>query len=97
MEGAVLKLLEEHGGDAAFAPEDVRILVAAFDAAWRSLEKSGVHLGSERRVELTRQVLATHIIEMAKRGERDQRRLREDALLHLAQSNLRSAPNTERR
>lgn len=86
----MLKYLEEHTVDAAFAPEDIRILVAAFDEAWASLEKSGAYLGSEHRVELTRQVLATHIIGIARRGERDQRRLAEDALLHLAQSSLRS-------
>ena len=40
------------------------------------------------QAEATRELLALRIIEMAKLGERDPHRLREDALLHLAQSNL---------
>jgi hypothetical protein len=41
-------------------------------------------------IEQVRAILAKHIIEAAKDGERDQRRLRDGALLALAQSNLRS-------
>jgi hypothetical protein len=39
-----------------------------------------------------RATLAKYIIEKARHGELDQRRLREGALLHLAQSNLRYSP-----
>jgi len=39
--------------------------------------------------ELTRELLAKYIIEQARQGELDARRLRDGALLHLAQSNLR--------
>jgi hypothetical protein len=35
-------------------------------------------------VELTQATLAKYIIQQTRHGERDQRRLRDDALLHLA-------------
>jgi hypothetical protein len=38
-----------------------------------------------------RETLARYIIEQARHGELDERRLRDGALLHLAQSNLRRA------
>jgi hypothetical protein len=46
---------------------------------------------SEAKAELVRAVLAKHIIAAAKGGERDYGRLRDGALLALAQSNLRSS------
>jgi hypothetical protein len=39
-----------------------------------------------------RATLAKYIIEQARHGERDHCRLRDGALLHLAQSNLRYTP-----
>ena len=59
-----------------FQPDDMRILVAAFDDAWRSLLASGVTFESDRESEAVRDGLAKHIIEQARYGERDQRRLR---------------------
>jgi hypothetical protein len=46
--------------------------------------------------ELARAVLAKHIIAAAKDGEFDQGRLRDGALVALAQSNLRGAPRPPR-
>jgi len=77
-----------------FQPDDMRILVAAFDDAWRSLLASGVTFESDRESEAVRDGLAKHIIEQASYGERDQRRLRDGALLQYAQSNLKSKPPT---
>lgn len=73
---------------AAFDPEALSIMTAALDEAWRSLQAAGVYFESRYQVEATRELLALRIIEVAKHGERDQHRLRENALLHLAQSNL---------
>ena len=67
------------------------ILFAAFDAAWQSIETSGARL-SDKQTELVRTTLAKYIIEQARRGELDERRLCEGALLHLARSNLRYPP-----
>jgi hypothetical protein len=86
----MLKRLKEDGG-AAFDPEAVRILVAAFDDAWKSVQGSGITFTSDLQADATREILALCIIDMARRGERDVRRLCENALLHLAKSNLRSS------
>jgi hypothetical protein len=75
-----------------FSPDDVRILVAAFEDAWRSLLASGITFESDRESTALRDTLAKHIIEQARYGERDQRRLRDGALLQYAQSKLKSKP-----
>jgi hypothetical protein len=80
--------LAEHPG--AFDPAEIRILVAAFDRAWASVQASGGISGAE--AESARAVLAKHIIAAAKGGERDHGRLRDGALLALTQLNLRTAP-----
>jgi hypothetical protein len=78
--------LAEHSG--AFDPNEIRILVAAFDKAWESVEASRALSGAE--AESARAVLAKHIIAAAENGERDHGRLRDGALLALTQSNLRT-------
>ena len=78
--------LAEHPG--AFDPGEIRILVAAFDRAWESVQASGAISGAE--AESARAVLAKHIIAAAKDGERDHGRLRDGALVALTRSNLRS-------
>jgi hypothetical protein len=73
----VLKLLHDHVEGGVFDPHAVSILVAAFDAAWQSIKVSGAKL-SDQQIELVQ----------ARHGGLDQCRLRDGALLHLAQSNL---------
>jgi hypothetical protein len=73
-------------------PDEVRILVAAFEKAWASVQTSGAIFETDAKAEAAWATLAEHIIEAAKQGERDQRRLRDGALVALAQSNLRSVP-----
>jgi hypothetical protein len=89
--GAMRRLLAEHLGefDQVFDAEDMQILGAAFDKAWEAVQASGV-IYPENKVELVRAILAKHIIAAAKDGERDHGRLRDGALLALAQSNLRT-------
>ena len=86
--------LAEHLG--VFDPDDIRILVAAFDKAWETVQASGVTFDTKTKVDLARAILAKHIIAAAKDGEFDQDRLCDGALLALIQSNLRSAPRTRR-
>jgi hypothetical protein len=81
------KFLAEHSG--AFDPNEVDILVAAFDKAWEAVQASGV-VYPEAKAEAARAILAKHIIAAARNGERDHARLRDGALLALAQSNLRT-------
>jgi hypothetical protein len=85
------RLLAQHLGafDQVFDADDIQILVAAFDKAWEAVQASGV-IYPEDKVEWVRAILAKHIIAAAEDGERDHGRLRDGALLALAQSNLRS-------
>jgi hypothetical protein len=71
-------LLHVHVEPGVFDPDAVDILVAAFDVAWQSIKASGAHL-SDKQIELTRPILAKYIVEQARRGERDQCRLRDGA------------------
>ena len=74
-----------------FEPDEVQILVAAFDKAWETVQASGM-VYAQANAEAVRAILAKHIIEAARQGERDHTRLRDGALLALAQSNLRNSP-----
>ena len=62
----------------------------AFDQAWKAVEDSGAPFASEGQASATREQLALRIIEVAQVGERDPNRLRNDALLYLARTNLKS-------
>jgi hypothetical protein len=85
----MLRKLSEFGEAGAFDPEDVRILVAAFDAAWESVKASGAPFSEPDYQETARDILAKFIIYAAKTGERDERTLTEGALLQLSKANLR--------
>jgi hypothetical protein len=87
----VRKFLHDFVDPGVFAPDAVRTLIAAFDGAWQSMIASGAKLSDQQR-ELTRELLAKYIIDQARQGELDERRLRDGALLHLSQSNLRKPP-----
>jgi hypothetical protein len=78
---------------AAFDADDVRILSLAFDKAWEAIQVSGARYETDAHAEAARHIIAKHIIEAAKGGERDQHRLRDGALVALAQANLRVAPS----
>jgi hypothetical protein len=67
----------------AFEPEVVTLLGAALDSAWDFVLKSGSPIAADGQAELTRERLAKHIIENARRGERDPKRLVDAALSDL--------------
>ena len=73
----------------AFSPEEVIILVGAFDMTWHVVLAGGVKLEGDTGP--VRAMLAKRIIESASRGELDQDRLCKDALDDWA-ANLLSAP-----
>jgi hypothetical protein len=73
----------------AFDPEGIRILSDAYEDAWQSLHASGTTLHLDGQEVQTSETLARCIIELAKLGERDRRRLRDAALVHLAEANVR--------
>ena len=73
--------LAKHLG--VFDPDDIRILVGAFDKAWEAVQASVEVFDSKARVDTARAILAKHIIAAAKDGERDEGRLRDGALVAL--------------
>jgi len=79
---SILKLLGKH----TFDVDTTIILASAFDAAWLSLQTSGSPFAADDRASQTRDLLARRIIEIAQRGERDKRRLVEEALARFATS-----------
>jgi hypothetical protein len=84
------EFINESGAEALFDPATLKVLVGAFDDAWKSLQTSGAPFAAENYTATARNVLARHIIEAAKSGERDRHRLSEGALLQLAKTKLRS-------
>jgi hypothetical protein len=87
----MLSAIDKYAGG-VFSPNDVRILVAAFDDAWQSLLARGITFASDHESNAVRDALAKHIIEQARYGERDRHRLRDGAPLQYAQSKLKSKP-----
>jgi hypothetical protein len=83
--------------NSAFSPEEVQILVAAFDQVWETIQASGAKYDTEAHAEAARMVIAKQIIEDAAQGERDQRRLCDGALLALTQVTAAHAEVTPRR
>lgn len=72
--------------DAAFDSDTTTLLASAFDTAWDTVKKSGSPLAAESQAASTRELLAKRIIATGRKGERDPRRLVNDALAHLTGS-----------
>jgi hypothetical protein len=70
--------------DKSFDPEATHAMGVAFDSAWHDLEASGNIFSSQFTADWARKRIATRIINMVHRGERDPDRLRDDALAYLA-------------
>jgi hypothetical protein len=90
MSGSLFPL---QSGASAFGPESLRILTAAFEDAWQALQNAGTSIHVDGHAEHTREILARCIIEMAKLGERDRNKLRDAALAHLAEADIRRERN----
>ena len=87
----MLKLIRQLGEEAAFDPQTLQIMAAAFDRACATLEASGAPFATPHYAEGAREILSNYIVQAAKNGERDQLQLRDGALIHLAKSDLTSA------
>src|SRR5262249_8961382 len=61
---------------------------ADFGRAWAKLQSSGAPFAEEAYAPAAQEILAKHIIMAAQRGERNPRRLTDDALLHLSRQRL---------
>jgi hypothetical protein len=60
-----------------FDPETIEILNSAIKDAWREIQTGGGPLARPAYARITRAVIAKRITEMAKKGERDRRKLLE--------------------
>jgi hypothetical protein len=76
----------------AFEPESVTILAEAFDDAWARLQASNAPYGADGYALAGRTILAKYIIETARAGEWNPKRLADGALLHVAQQKLSRIP-----
>ncbi|MEA2905432.1 MAG: hypothetical protein QOI12_2819 [Alphaproteobacteria bacterium] len=76
---SIASLLEK----SAFDPDSVVILASAFETAWNTIKASGSPLAAEGQAQSTRELLAKRIIETAQTGERNPRRLVDDALAYV--------------
>jgi hypothetical protein len=89
MHGFIHRFVED-----AFTPEQVEVLVAAFDAAWTEVMASNAPWAQPDYREAGRTILAKEIIAAAKAGETNPQALTADALLHLSRRKLtRTAPD----
>ena len=77
--------------DNAFNPEEVRILGAAFDEAWKAVQDIEAAFARNGQAEGMREAVARRIIATASLGERDKHRLRDDALVYLARQSCSAA------
>jgi len=75
----------------AFSPDDVQVLIAAFEQAWKAVENGGAKFALNGEATAPREAIAHRIMTMARLGERDGTRLRDDALLHIARPKGRSS------
>ena len=88
----MLQIIKTHGEEGSFQPEDLIVLVAAFDEAWQQFEETGVRFTSDHELEQARNKLGKYIINQAKKGERVKAVLRDGALLAYSQSVLQLRP-----
>jgi hypothetical protein len=85
----MLKLIRERGVEGAFDPETIRIMVAAYERSWTSLQSSGPPYSENDYAEGAREFISKYIIQATAAGDRDEQKLCDGALLALAQSDLR--------
>ncbi len=69
----------------AFDSEQIGLMSKALDRAWKAVQASKASYALGDEAEQARAALAKHIIEAAKQGERDPRRLSEAARISLAE------------
>jgi len=72
--------------DTSFDPELIATLVAAYEAAWDKIEKSGSLFASPRYRRVAQEIIAKRIIDTAQLGEIRPLRLADDAVSYLSES-----------
>ncbi len=66
--------------DQPFGPERIEILASAFDDIWETIKRSGSKFASPGYAGGARDIVAKHIIELAKQGILDRNYLSADAV-----------------
>jgi hypothetical protein len=74
----------------ALEPEVLEAISIAFEDVWRRLVESGSSFAADDQAKATQEVLGLRLIDMARMGENDPVRLRDDALKYLHGANVRS-------
>jgi hypothetical protein len=72
--------------DSSFDPELIATLVAAYEAAWDKIEKSGSLFASPRYRRVAQEIIAKRIIDTAQLGEIRPLQLADDAVSYLSES-----------
>jgi hypothetical protein len=72
--------------DTSFDPELIATLVAAYEAAWDKIEKSGSLFASPRYRRVAQEIIAKRIIDVAQQGEIHPLQLADDAVSYLSES-----------
>jgi hypothetical protein len=80
----MVEIREFFNAQSAFDPEAIEILASALEDAWERVQKSGSRFARPAYARAIREVLAKRIVEVAQRGEKDNRKLAADALKFLA-------------
>jgi hypothetical protein len=84
-----MTLVNRLEAEGVFDRDAVRILGQAFDEAWNTLVESGAQFADAAEQNAARDTIAKHIIQMARLGERDPKRLAESALLEFGRADLK--------
>ena len=84
----MITLVNSLEAEGVFDRDAIRLLAGAFDDAWQQLTASGARFADERQQEMAREIIAKHIIQLARLGERDQRKLAESAVAGAGQFKL---------
>jgi hypothetical protein len=85
---SIVRLVEQK---TAFDPEEVDILVAAFDEAWSQLCASDSECARAAYSRAMREVVARRVVEVARRGVMDARHIATEAMRFLSASHNHQA------
>ena len=80
--------------DNTFDPEAIEMLSAALEIAWDRIEKSNSVFARPAYARPMREVVAKHIVEIAKQGVRNPQRLAEDTVSFVAANYRDTKPVT---
>jgi hypothetical protein len=80
----MVEILNFNGPETAFDPEAISVLASALEEAWGRIQQSGSQFARPAYSGAMREVVAKRIMEMARRGVKDQQTLVDDAVRFLA-------------